>query len=140
MMPTPRFSAVLGVFALTGAVTLSACGVNGSGTDSLPLSPIAAEGRFIVRTTGCGACHGINGQGGVGPAFIDLFGSVVQLSDGSVATANREYLIESIKTPAAKQTDGFKLPMPANTLTDDEIDKVLAYIEALATPAEGKTL
>ena len=58
---------------------------------------------------------------------------------GSSVTADRAYLIESIKQPAAKQVDGYGLPMPTNLLTDDQIDRVIVYIEALAAPSGGST-
>ena len=51
--------------------------------------------------------------------------------------ADRQYLIESIKEPAAKKVDGFRLPMPTNRLTDDEVERIVTYIEELAQPAEG---
>jgi cytochrome c553 len=138
MMSTPRFPA-LGVLALAGIVSLSACAANGSNADAIELSPVAAEGRSIANSNGCGACHGTDGQGSVGPPFVGLYGSTVQLDDGTTVTADRDYLIESIKDPAAKKTDGFRIPMPTNRLTDDEIDKVVAYIEELAGPSERTT-
>jgi len=102
-----------------------------------PLPPAAAEGRSVANRNGCAACHGSNGEGGVGPAFTGLFGSIVEFEDGSTVTADRGYLIESIKDPAARQVAGFSLPMPTNRLTDDEIDQIVDYIEALTAPPEA---
>jgi len=135
MMSTPRFRFVSGALAL--ALSLAACGSNGSGTSSIELSPTAADGRSLATSNGCGSCHGPSGQGGVGPAFVGLYGTDVILVDGSVVVADREYLIESIKEPAAKKVDGFRLPMPTNQLTDAEVDKIVTYIEELAQPSEG---
>ncbi len=135
MMPTPRFLG-LGMFALAGIVSLPACAANGSDGDAIQLSPVAAEGRSIANSNGCAACHGANGQGSVGPPFVGLYGSTVQLDDGTTVTADRDYLIESIKDPKANKTDGYRIPMPTNRLTDDEIDKIVAYIEELAEPTE----
>lgn len=139
MMTSPRLRFFSGALALVGAISLTACGSNGSGAASIDLSPAAAEGQSLSRSNGCGSCHGTSGQGGVGPAFVGLYGSEVELDDGSVITADREYLIESIKDPSAKQVGGFRLPMPTNNLSDDEIDQIVTYIEALATPTEGAT-
>jgi mono/diheme cytochrome c family protein len=136
MMITPRLTTVLGL-ALTGVMSLSACAGN---ADSLTLSPAAEQGRQISNARGCGACHGTSGQGGIGPPFAGLFGSTVELDDGSTVVADRQYLIESIKQPDAKKVDGYVLAMPTNRLTDDEIDLVITYIEALASlaaPARG---
>lgn len=139
MMTTPRLSTVVGVLALVGTLSLSACAANDSGAAAIDLSPAAARGHTLARANGCGACHGANGEGGVGPTFVGLFGSPVELTDGSTVVADREYLIESIKQPAAKKVAGYRLPMPTNLLSDDEIDQILTYIEALATPTDGAT-
>ena len=139
MMPTPRLHVILSVLALSAGLSLSACGSNGSGADAVELSAAAREGRSISNSNGCGACHGTDGQGGVGPPYTGLYGSTVELDDGSSVIADDEFLIESIKDPAAKQNAGYSLPMPTNQLTDDEIDRVIAYIRELATPAEGDT-
>lgn len=139
MMSTPRFRFVSGALALAGALSLAACGSNSTGGSSIELSPTAAEGRSLTTSNGCGSCHGPSGQGGVGPAFVGLYGTDVELDDGSVVLADREYLIESIKEPAAKKVDGFRLPMPTNQLTDAEVDKIVTYIEELAQPSEGAT-
>ena len=138
MMTTPRLNTALGALALAGITTLSACGANGSGSDAIQLPAAAAEGRAIANTNGCGSCHGTNGEGGIGPAFANLFGSTIELNDGSFLTVDREYVIDSIKNPAARRVEGFSLPMPTNRLTDDEIDRIVNYIEALAAPA-GET-
>jgi cytochrome c oxidase subunit 2 len=85
-----------------------------------------------MRTHGCSACHGTDGQGGVGPALTGLYGSQVTLADGSTAVADEAYLAESIRTPGATKTAGYDIDMPANDLDDDQIAAVIAYIRALA--------
>ena len=129
MMTTRHPLLVLGPLALAAATLLPACG---GGSDATTLPAAAEAGRSIAKSNGCGSCHGTSGQGGVGPSFVDLFGSVVQLDDGSTTIADRAYLFESITDPGAKKVDGYRLPMPTNRLTDEEIDKVITYIEALA--------
>ena len=101
-----------------------------------------------MRGKGCASCHGSNGGGGVGPAFVDLFGSEttveikIESADGEVTTeqkvvtADRDYLVESITDPSAKTVEGYSLPMPRTELTPIEIDAIITYIEALApTPS-----
>ena len=134
MMMMSQFRTVIGLLAL-GAI--SGCGANGAGANVADLPPIAAEGRSIALQNGCASCHGTEGQGGIGPAFTGLSGSSVELDDGSTVIADRAYLIEAIKDPAAKQAAGYRLAMPTNRLTDDEIDQVVAYIEALAASSDG---
>jgi len=117
------------VLALTSVSVLTACGTNSATVD---LSPAAQEGRSVVRSKGCASCHGSDGGGGVGPAFVGLFGADVRLEGGEIIVADREYLVESIVDPQAKIVEGYNLPMPRTELTDDEIDAVIDYIEELA--------
>lgn len=117
------------VIAFAIGSVLAACGAAEAEQADLP--PAAAEGRRVVRSKGCAACHGGNGGGGVGPAFVGLFGADVPIQGGGVVVADREYLVESIVDPSAKLVEGYNLPMPRTELTPDEIDSVVAYIEAL---------
>ena len=43
------------------------------GGDEPDLSAAARVGYDISRSNGCVACHGSNGQGGVGPPHVGLF-------------------------------------------------------------------
>lgn len=105
----------------------------GCGGDGGPaLSPAAEAGRATMLSNGCASCHGANGQGGVGPAYVGLYGSEVVLADGTTVTADEAYLRESITDPAAKKVEGYQVPMPTNNLTDAEVDEIIAYITELA--------
>jgi cytochrome c oxidase subunit 2 len=113
---------------------LVACG--GDDGDSAPppsLSAAGEEGRGIARDAGCASCHGDNGQGGVGPEWVDLAGSEVELEDGSTVTADTEYLVRAITEPDAEKVDGYAVEMPENDLSDDEVASIVAYIEELGS-------
>src|SRR5689334_1482474 len=110
--------------------SLAGCGAD-EGGPAMPAQ--AAQGREIARTNGCAACHGTNGQGGVGPAFTGLYGSQVTLADRSTVVADEAYLAESIRTPGATKSAGYDIDMPSNDLDDDQIAAVIAYIRALAS-------
>ena len=112
------------------AVLLGACGDDGA---SAELSPQAAAGRRIANSAGCSACHGGNGQGGIGPAYVGLYGSQRELEDGTTVTADDAYLTESIRDPGARIVAGYSQRMPDNSLDDDEIAQVVAYIRELST-------
>lgn len=120
------------VFALVSVSVTGACGSNSG--DSADLSPAALEGREVVRSKGCASCHGSNGGGGVGPAFVGLAGADVPLEDGRTVVADRDYLVESIVDPQAEIVEGYRLPMPRTQLSPEEIDAVITYIEELAEP------
>ena len=109
--------------------TIAGCGSDG---DAPALPAEAAEGREIARTNGCAACHGRNGEGGVGPALAGLYGSQVTLADGTTVVADEAYLIEAIRTPDATKVAGYDIDMPGNDLDDAQIAAIVAYVRALA--------
>lgn len=109
-------------------------GGGGDGGDGPNLAE-AAAGRDIAARSGCAGCHGANGEGGVGPSWIGLLGSQVELTDGTMVVADREYLIAAIKTPDTQKVAGYPVAMPVNQLSDEDIAKVVTYIETLAPGA-----
>jgi mono/diheme cytochrome c family protein len=109
---------------------LSACG-SAASTTPTDLSPSAVEGLELSKSNGCASCHGSNFGGGIGPSWKGLSGTSVSLTNGETVIADRAYLVESIKNPGAKKVSGFSSPMPMNTLTDAEIEKIVDYIESL---------
>lgn len=123
------------VIALLAGAGFAACGADG-GVGPV-LSTEGEAGRELARTNGCSACHGRNGEGGPGPAFTGLFGSTVELTDGTTVVADADYLFESIREPDAKVVTGYGFPMPGNDLSDTEIESVITYLEELT--ADGET-
>lgn len=90
------------------------------------------SGQLLVAANGCAACHSINGAIGIGPTWFGLFGSEVELADGTTVTADEAYLTESIKTPQAQIVAGFGTQqMPQYTFTDEQIANIVAYIKTL---------
>lgn len=130
----PQLVAIALTFVVAVVASLAACGADDTGP---ALTTAAAEGRSIARSNGCAACHGRNGEGGPGPAFVGLFGSTVELDDASTVAADVDYLIESIRDPGAKTVAGYGIVMPTNDLSDAEIAAVIAWIEALADADAG---
>ena len=63
------------------------------------------QGEQIALDNGCTACHGTNGEGGVGPAWRGLYQSEVKLR-------------------------GFGA-MPKNSLNDAEVQAVVDFIKSL---------
>ncbi|MGA0220810.1 MAG: c-type cytochrome [Ilumatobacteraceae bacterium] len=118
--------------ALLSAVLLLGC--SAASDEANTLSPEAAEGQATARSNGCAACHGADGQGGVGPAFVGLYLSDRELVDGSIVVADRDYLYESITQPAAKLVAGYRGRMPSNNLDDAQVESIMAWIEELAAP------
>ena len=119
-----KFS-VVALVAILGACSSS------STSAPVDLSPEAAAGREISINAGCASCHGADGNGNVGPKWIGLADSQVTLSDGTVVTADDDYIYTSIKEPSAMKRRGAVGIMPSNKLTDQEIASIIAYIRAL---------
>ncbi|MEP6895128.1 MAG: cytochrome c oxidase subunit II [Chloroflexota bacterium] len=90
-----------------------------------------SKGEALVGSNGCAACHSINGSVGVGPTWLGLAGSKVDLEDGTTVPADDAYLAESIKDPKAKVVKGFAPVMPVFPFTDEEIANLVAYIKTL---------
>ena len=110
--------------ALAGLIViLSACG---------GAKPSPEEGQNLAVLKGCTACHSVNDSTKIAPPWRGLYGSQVELVDGSKVTADESYLIESIKDPNAKLAKGFtRGAMPVFSLTDEEIASLVAYIKSV---------
>lgn len=118
--------------ALAGAGTLlSACGGEPPAPD-VTLSANGQAGFDIAAAAGCQSCHGANFVGGaVGPTWVGLAGSTVELKDGTTVVADTAYLTEAIRDPGAKLVAGFTGIMPKNSLSPEDVAKIVAYIEEL---------
>ncbi len=109
-----------------------AVGCGGDGNRPV-LSEAGEAGRTLANDSGCGACHGRNGQGAVGPEFTGLYGREVELADGTTVVADDEYLIEAILDPNAKINAGYNVgQMPPNDLTEAQAASIVDYIRDLA--------
>ena len=92
-------------------------------------------GQRWAQTYGCVACHSINGDEGVGPTWLGLFGHEVQLADGSTVIADQEYLLNSILDPNAQTVAGFPpgiMPQDfGERLSEAQIQQIIAFIMSL---------
>jgi cytochrome c oxidase subunit 2 len=91
------------------------------------ISPEAGQNLAVMK--GCSACHTVDETPKIGPSWVGLYGSQVELEDGSFITADEAYLIESIKDPNGTIVKGYtKGSMPGIALTEDELNALVAYI------------
>ena len=135
-MPTPRRAWRAALLLPIAALTLAACGSDGDGP---ALSAAGEAGQNLMRTNGCSSCHGANGQGGVGPTFQGLYGTEVELDDGTTVIADDDYLYTSISDPGAQIHAGYRVPMPPNNLTDAEIAEIIDYIREIGPSSEDNS-
>ena len=124
--PTLRIAAALTTVVL-------ALGIASCGGDDSNLSEIGQLGKDTANANGCASCHGANGQGGVGPTWIDLAGSEVELTDGTTLVADDEYLLRAILEPDAEEVAGYTIKMPVNGLSEAEAATIVTYIKELSS-------
>lgn len=123
----------IGRFAVGAAAVALALGLSACGDDASNLSETAQRGKDTALSNGCASCHGAQGQGGVGPTWIDLAGSDRELKDGTTVVADEAYLLRSILEPGVEEVVGYTLAMPVNNLSEAEAADIVAYIEELTT-------
>ncbi len=91
-----------------------------------PTDPVAVRGKLAFESK-CLACHTIGGGPRLGP---DLY-QVSQRRDSAWLTKwlkSPEQMLQSDAT-AKKLLDQFKVPMPNQNLTDDEVKEYIAYFQ-----------
>jgi cytochrome c oxidase subunit 2 len=95
--------------------------------------PLAEQGKALFESKGCLACHSPDGSPKVGPTLKGVFGSKVELADGSTVTADENFIRESIEKPQAKVVKGFQPVMPTfqGLLSETELNALIAYIKSL---------
>jgi cytochrome c oxidase subunit II len=91
----------------------------------------AHPGQRLAKDYGCAACHSSNGDVGLGPTWKGLYGSQIPLQDGTTVTVDRDFLVRSIKDPAADVAVDNKLPMPVNNVPDADVQTIVDYIITL---------
>lgn len=94
-------------------------------------TPVAA-GRALFRSRGCSGCHGPAATVHA-PSLAGLYGRPVPLQDGSVVTADAQYIRDSILLPQSQIAAGYPPIMPTfrNLLDEEEVLALVAYIQSL---------
>ena len=115
---------------LAAPALVAACGGSG-GAESSGLSGEAAEGLEIAKSNGCMTCHSVDGRRSVGPTWQGLYGSEVELEDGTTVVADDEYLTRAIEDPGAQVVAGFNGVMPDRDLSEADVAAIVAYLRTL---------
>ena len=94
---------------------------------------LASTGERLFSELTCNTCHRRDARGR-GPMLEGVFGHPVQLQDGTVVTADENYIRESIMQPAAKVTAGFQPVMPAfqGLVSEEQLLALIEYIKSLS--------
>jgi len=93
---------------------------------------IVRAGERLFHDRGCSGCHAVNSQFHA-PLLQGLYRNPVPLADGTMVTADDQYLRDSILHPAKQITAGYDNIMPsfAGHLTEEEIMQLIAYVKAI---------
>ena len=111
-----RFSAVLAVALVTGAV---AQGAQQTGGDS-------ARGKQLYTTIGCSYCHGTAGQGGGGRT-------------GGLRLAQMGIAFPAFLNQLRKPQDEMP-PYVASVLPDKDVADIYAFVASLPPPPDAKSI
>lgn len=103
--------------------------VNEDGTMKSPLE----IGELTYNRKGCKACHSIDGTAGTAPSFGGLFGLERTFVDGSTATADENYISQSIREPYSQLVQGYgeQMTVYSPMLPEEQIAGIIAYIKDL---------
>ena len=99
---------------------------------------LASTGEKLFADLACNTCHRPDSRGR-GPVLQNVFGHPVQLHDGTIVTADENYLRESILTPGAKLTAGYQPVMPAfqGLVSEEQLLALIEYVKSLSTQRES---
>ncbi len=94
---------------------------------------LAAIGERVASERGCLRCHTVDGTPHLGPTWLGLYGSVVEMSDGTRLRAIEAYLTESMMDPERRIRLGFAPIMPSyrGLLEAGEVAALVEYIRSL---------
>ncbi|NOX87225.1 MAG: cytochrome c oxidase subunit II [Chlorobi bacterium] len=94
-------------------------------------------GLTLMKQNACFSCHTRDGTRLVGPSFKGLFGrqeTVIVNGEEKNITADRDYIMESIKNPNASVVKSYQSGLMiqyGNVLNDEQINSIIDYLETI---------
>jgi cytochrome c oxidase subunit 2 len=95
-------------------------------------------GLILLRSTGCLACHSIDGSKLVGPSFKGFFGSQRSIGSGAdqkTVTADEAYFIKSVYDPDSEIASGYSkglMKSYSETLKEADLSTIINYLKTLS--------
>jgi cytochrome c oxidase subunit II len=95
---------------------------------------LAQNGERLFASMGCNACHS-GSAAARGPNLAGVYGSKLQLTNGSEVYVNEAYLRDSILNPSQHVTAGYAPIMPTyqGQISEDGLIDLVEYIKGLKT-------
>jgi len=93
---------------------------------------LAQNGERLFASLGCASCHS-GAASARGPNLANVYGSQLQLADGSTVTANDAFLRETILNPSTRVTAGYAPIMPTyqGQVSEEGLIDLVEYIKNL---------
>ncbi len=95
-------------------------------------------GRQLHKDKGCMACHSLDGSRLVGPSFKGIWGTYVEMMDGSKHLVDENYVRDMIENPATAATPGkiikgYQPVMPSfkGLVSVEEINAITEFIKSM---------
>ena len=73
-----------------------------------PKKTPADWGKITYERVGCNSCHTVDGTKSKGPSWKGVYGSMVELNNGTSVLADEAYIRESMMSPQAKDGKGVR--------------------------------
>jgi cytochrome c oxidase subunit 2 len=118
---------------------------HGGSTPSPTIQTMAQKGEELYTQLNCMNCHGATDTERA-PSLVGIYNKPVKVDNGSVATADDNYIRESIVNPYAHIVQGYTNTMPQYTagskgqLSEEQLQEMVEYIKSLTpgtVPAQG---
>src|ERR1700734_2943982 len=95
---------------------------------------LAQNGERLFASMGCNACHS-GSAAARGPNLAGVYGSKLQLTNGSQVLVNDAYLRDSILNPSQHVTAGYAPIMPTyqGQISEDGLIDLVEYVKSLQT-------
>ncbi len=95
---------------------------------------LAQNGERLFASMGCNSCHSGNAAAR-GPNLAGVYGSRLQLTNGSQVLVNEAYLRDSILNPSQHVTAGYAPIMPTyqGQISEDGLIDLIEYLKTLNT-------
>jgi len=102
--------------------------------DSTSGMSLAQNGERLFASMGCNACHSGNAAAR-GPSLAGVYGSKLQLANGSQVLVNEAYLRDAILNPSQHVTAGYAPIMPTyqGQISEDGLIDLVEYLKTLNT-------
>jgi cytochrome c oxidase subunit 2 len=96
---------------------------------------LAHQGEVVFHTVGCSGCHDTSNSTIHAPDLHNVYGHLVQLSDGRTVTADEAYLRDKILLPNRDIPAGYANDMPSfrGVVSEGQIVQLIAYLKSLST-------